>query len=452
MTNDNSIIKKEQPTDNENAVVVNNIILRNVDRTIKDIASWRNAHIAAERIVYPIRQRLYDVYADVELDGHLKGITDKRFKTITNKKIYFKNSAGQKVDALDELLKKPAFRRLKREILKTIMWGITGFEFIPGKEFEWVEIPRKHIKPEYKIIAKEQTGFEGVEYDKMPNVIVIGDPHDLGLLLHCSPYALWKRGGFADYAQFVEIFGQPVRIFEYDAYDIKTKNEVQNVADNAGGAMSLIIPKQAGFRMEDGKTANANGDLQTQFVKCLNDEMSVIVLGNTQTTTSSEGSGYAQSKEHGEQQDEFTNDDMDFLLQHLNDDKFIKLLQSYGYPVAGGEFAFETVVDAAKLTSRIEVDKEVAKLVPIDDDYFYDTYHIPKPANYNELKAKMEEDRQAQNQPPSAPVKEKVKSKKAKAEKPDDADDELEDLSAEDGVGWFNRFRTAMADFFAPAP
>lgn len=447
MKNDNSpVISKEQPTDNENAVVINQIIIRNIDRTTKDIASWRASHIAAERIIYPIRQRLYDHYADVELDGHLKGITDKRFKCITNKKIYFKDSAGKKVDELDALMKKPAFRRFKREVLKTIMWGISGFEFIPGKEFEWCEIPRKHIKPEYRIIAKEQTGFEGYEYEKMPNILVIGEPHDLGLLLNCCPYALWKRGGFADFAQFVEIFGQPVRIFKYNAYDNKTKQEVQAVADSAGGAMSLILPKEADFEMMDGKTTNANGDLQVGFIKALNDEMSVIVLGNTQTTTSSEGSGYAQSKEHGEQQDEFTKDDMDFLLQHLNDDKFLKLLQSYGYPVAGGEFAYEAEVKVAELAGRIEVDKEVAKLVPIGDDYFYDTYHIPKPDNYDELKAKQEEARVAMQKQPVEVEKPKGKSKKPKTEDP-------EDLAAADiDLGMWNKIRAKLADFFDPAP
>ncbi len=211
--------------------------------------------------------------------------------------------------------------------------------------------------------------------------------------------------------------------------------------------MSLILPKQAGFKMEDGKTANANGDLQMQFIKALNDEMSVIVLGNTQTTTSSEGSGYAQSKEHGEQQEEFTKDDMVFELQHLNDAKFLALLQSYGYPVAGGQFCYEEEVDINKLTSRIAVDKEVSKLVPIDDDYFYETYHIPKPDNYDALKAAMEQKQQMQNQPPAAPAKEKVKTKKPKPE------DDVEDLAAEDmELGLWNKIRSKLADFFDPAP
>jgi len=450
----------KQPVENDKAIVVNQIIVRNIDRTMKEISTWRNAHIAAERVIWPIRQRLYDIYKDVELDGHLSGIIEKRFLAVMNKKLTFRRKDKTEVEELDTLIKSMAFRKLRRETLNTILWGVTGVEFVVGKEFAFVEVPRKHIKPEYKIIAKEQYGFEGFEYEKNPNIIVMGEPHDLGLFLKCAPYAIWKRGGFADYAQFVEIFGQPVRIFKYDAYDIKTKNEVQLIADEAGNAMSLIIPNQAQFEMMDGKTANANGDLQSKFIKALNDEMSVIILGNTETTTSSSGSGYAQSKTHGEQQMEITKSDMEYELQYLNSPKFIAILKSYGFPVDGGAFAYEQEANVAMLAERIKVDKELVNIVPISDDYFYETYHIPKPDNYDELKTKMEDDKKLQSgiedEDQNGPAKpgdklpkkngKKAKDKSAKKEDTTDLSDEPGNLSQ------FDKWRMRLADFFAQAP
>lgn len=441
MVNNNIVTK--QPVEDEKAIVINQIVVRNIDRTMKGITTWRNAHIAAERVIYPIRQKLYDLYSDVELDGHLSGLIEKRFGAVLNKKLFFRNTAGEKVESFDALIKSKSFRKFRREVLNTINWGISGAEFIPGKEFEWLPIPRKHIKPELKIIAIEQTGWEGIDYDKMPNLMIMGETHDLGLFLKCAPYAIWKRGGLADYAQFVEIFGQPVRIYEYDAYDIKTKQEVETIAEAAGAAMSLIIPKQANFKMEDGKTANANGDLQSKFVKVLNDEMSVIMLGNTETTTSSQSSGHAQSKIHSKQQMEITKADMEYELQYLNSPQFLSILKSYGFAEAG-EFAHEQEADVVMLADRITIDAALSMIIPINDDYFYDTYNIPKPDNYDELKAKLEESKKQKNLPPVEPPGKPKKDK---------TDPNAEDLFADDiELGRWDKFKLMMADFFAPAP
>ena len=436
----------KQPVENSKAIVINQVILRNVDRTMKDISTWRQSHIAAERVIWPQRQRLYDLYKDVELDGHLTGLIEKRFSAILNKTIYFKNKAGKKVDEVDELIKKKGFRDFRRHILNTILWGIGGAEFIPGEDFSWLEIPRKHLKPEYKIISKEQLGYDGFNYEAMPNIMVMGETHDLGLFLKCAPYALWKRGGFADYAQFVEIFGQPVRIFEYDAYDIETKKQLNDIVENSGSSMALMIPKQAGFKMEDGKTANANGDLQIQFLNALNNEMSVIVLGNTETTSNTNGGSNAKSKTHSQQQMEITNSDMAYELQYLNSPAFIAILKSYGIPVEGGEFTHEQQADEEKLLVKAQVDQILSKLVPLGDDYFYEAYQRPKPDNYDELKQKMEDDKALQLQPKAGDQNSPVAKDKKPVAKDKPA---TKDLSDDENL--WNKFRSRLADFFDPA-
>ena len=40
---------------------------------------------------------------------------------------------------------------------------------------------------------------------------------------------------------------------------------------------------------------------------------------------------------------------------------------------------------------KIEIDTIVSTKVPVGDDYWYTTYGIPKPDNYDELKAEMQE-------------------------------------------------------------
>ena len=86
---------------------------------------------------------------------------------------------------------------------------------------------------------------------------------------------------------------------------------------------------------------------------------------------------------------------MKLLLNTLNSDYFLGILALYGFPVEGGHFIFAQDIDLSALTQRINIDIQLADRVPIDDDYWYVTYGIPKPDNYDELKAKLEETKQA---------------------------------------------------------
>ncbi len=389
--------------------VVHDLTLVSPDRSRKDIKSLKAAVEGAEQTYYPNRVSLYDLYHDVyTIDGFLNGIITKRINNVLNKTLKFTNAKGQVDDDITTLISSKKGRDLITQILESKFWGVSGVEFEVGKEFEFSTIPRKHIKPEKGLITKSQYGFDkdsGFEYHDMPFVWVIGDKNDLGLLLPCSMYAVYKRGNFADWAQYVEIFGQPVRIMKYDAYDTQTKTELNKVLNNSGSSLAMMIPKQADFEMMDGKASNGDGKLQNGFKDACNAEMAICILGNTETTTSSTSSGYAQSKEHGKQQDEITKSDLAFVSNMLNHERFINILKSYGLAVEGGKFEYELELDLVALKTRKEIDEFVATKVPIGDDYWYETYGIPKPENYEALKKEIEaknEELKANSQQPIA--------------------------------------------------
>ena len=432
--------KEKAPLKTE--LIVNDIRLISVDRTMKDIKSFRTALRTAESIYFPNRTRLYDLYEDVLLDGHLTGIMQKRIDEVLNKELQF-ISNDKEVEGMEDLLQSEKFIEIMREIMLSKFWGLSGLEFQPGAELDFKVIPRKHIRPEAGIISLEQSGYEGTEYNKVSNIFVIGKPRDFGLLLQCSVYAIYKKGCFADYAQYVELFGQPIRVAKYDAHDIKTKTQLKQVLDEAGSSLALMIPKQAEFEIMDGKTSNSDGQLQLGLINGCNDEMSVVILANTETTTNSKGGSNAKSKEHGKQQLAVTKADMKFLLGKLNSKKFLDILASYGLPVAGGYFKFEKEIDIAALAEKVVIDSTVAMQVPIGDDYWYDTYGIPKPDNYDELKAKMEADKQTEINNPKPAI---GKEQPAKTNKKPSQND------AEANMSFIDKLRNSLADFFAPAP
>jgi len=421
-------------------VVINDMTLVAPNRNRKDAANLKASIQRAESIYVPNRTQLYDLYHDIlTIDGHLSGIIKKRTDAVKNKRIHYTDKNGKKVDAYNDLIKSKKFRRLITLMMESKYWGISPVQFIVGEKFDFVEIPRKHVRPEKGVITKSQYDYTGTDYTNDKFINVIGDPKDLGVLLQCSLYALYKRSGFGDFAQYVEMFGQPVRIIYYDAYDTQTKNELRKILNESGGSLAMMVPKQAKFEMLDGKTSNGTGELQISLIGACNDEMSIAVVGNTETSKSSKSSGYAQSKTHENQQFEITKSDLAFIEEELNEQWFKDVLAAYGFPV-DGKFEFEKEIDLEKLKVRMEIDKFVAEKVPVSDDYFYETYAIPKPDNYDELKAKQEADKLALQQQINEPAIPSTQSSKSPDVKAKIIDRKPKPKSLSDGIDTLLRF------------
>ncbi len=399
-------------------LIINDLTVIAPNRNAKDIGTLKEGVIFAENVYYPNRVQLYDLYHDVlSMDGYLTGIVQKRIDNVLNKSLKFIENSGKVGDDNTKMISGAKGRFIITKILESIIWGTSGMEFLVGKELNVVEIPRKHIKPEKGVITKQQYGVSienNFVIDDMPFVWVVGEKNDLGLLLGCSMYAIYKRGTFGDYAQYVEIFGQPVRIIKYDAYDTKTKQELKQLLDNSGSSLAMMLPKQADFEMMDGKTNNGDGQLQLGLIKACDDAMGICILGNTETTSSSKASGFAQAKEHAKQQNEILKSDMAFVANMLNSEKFLSILKSYGYST-DGTFVYDKELDLNELKLRMEVDTFVSSKVPVGDDYWYETYGIEKPENYEELKAKMEQEEEEEEPEPNPDDEETKEPKDAKS-------------------------------------
>lgn len=396
----------EQNTPNASnfKVITTSVNIRSNDRSKKDVKTWRNAHISAESITLPQRVSLYNVYADILLDGHLFGIVRKRIDTVLNKRLCFR--IGEKpVEQMEKLTNTKVFRSIIEEILMSKMWGISGLEFIPGTKLAFNKIPRKHIKPHKKLISIEQIGDFGPSYDGVPNLWIIGEPDDLGLLLPCGFYALLKKGTITDWAEYIELFGSPLVAMYYDAGDRQTELALDKVLDTMGNSTRIKLPNQAKLDVKDGKSSNGNGDLQNQFRKAMNEEMSIVILGNTETTASSSSSGYAQSQTHSEQQLEIIKSDMLDVVDYLNSEQFMAILRSYGYPVDGGSFEYDREIDINYMAAKIKIDKELAAMgLPMSSEYLYETYAVDKPAENSNLLSASAKNAQTDKPAPQLPA------------------------------------------------
>ncbi|WP_161499395.1 phage portal protein family protein [Flavipsychrobacter stenotrophus] len=366
--------------------VTQEMVLRSVNRSKKDVRTWRTAIVAAESVYVPNTVPLYDLYTDILLDAHLSGLIKKRISSVRNKKMVFK-VGEDKVDEMDSLIQSKAFSDVIKQIMLAKMWGISGMEFIPGERLTFNEIPRKHIKTKtQKIVYEQWDNDNGVFYPDYQNIWVVGEPGDLGLLSICGFYALLKKGAISHWAEYVELYGSPVMVLKYGGNDLQSRKVGQGIVDKAGNSLKIVIPKEMDFQLVDGKTSNGNGDLQEKIVERLNQEMSLIITGNTETSTNGKGGTGGKSVVHSNEQKQLIKDDMDDVLDLLNSDKFLAILATYGYPVTGGNFEYVGEIDIEFLQQKIRVDLPLLQAgLPVSAKYLYETYNIPMPEKGDQI-------------------------------------------------------------------
>ena len=202
--------------------------------------------------------------------------------------------------------------------------------------------------------------------------IEIGEPYDLGLFISAAQYVLYKRGGFGDWANFVEVFGQPIIDAEWDGYDEKQRLQLEEALNRMGNGGKITRPAGTKINLLENR-ANANGDLQLHFVNKLNAEISKVILGQTETTESSASSGYAQSQIHAQVEDDINISDINYARRGLNT-RFIEIMIALGIPgVEGGRFiVHEEPVQQLSAKEKLNMDIALVRdlQLPVDDDYF----------------------------------------------------------------------------------
>lgn len=364
-------------------VLINNynIHIRTADRTSKDIQGYNNALRSAEASPLETRSELLDLMTDVERDPVLSSLMDKRCMAVTNTKLRYVRD-GKDVEEMLPIIKSPAFKRLLREVVRSRFYPTTLIESYFKPSYDMWVIPRKHVRPYAGIIAYNQWDNSGFSYKEghfLNTLIELGEPDEFGLLVKAIPYVIYKRGCLGDWAQYAEIFGMPTRVGKYNGYDDATRIALKKALDEAGSALSIIIPEGANLDLKYPTTTSGSSDLYKALKDACDEQLSILFLGQTETTKSSSSSGYAQSKVHAGTEDEINADDRAYVISVL-DTQFKHVLQQHGFPVESGEWLWDFGREQISLKDRVDIDTKLVDMgLPVDDDYFYETYGIPKP-------------------------------------------------------------------------
>jgi len=388
----------KKKTDN---IQILNYTLTQVDRSAKGIKEWRNALQSAENITNPRRKLLLDLYDEIILDTHLSAVMEKRKLNVLNSEIKFFDASGKENENIKTIINMPFFRQMCWDILDKIPFGFSliYFDSLSIEGVGYNLIPRKNVLPERSIVIKEAYDDEGENFAVPPTsnyTIFAGQQRNLGLLAKAAPYVIFKKNAMQDWSTFAEIFGFPFRKATYSNGDIETANLLNKIMEATSRATHIVAPEGCNIEFVEAKGASSGGvDIFKELSKFCDEQVSKLFLGNTMTTDA-QGGNY-KGEVHQNSELSFAESDKLYLLSELNTE-FIKILECFGFKANGGYFNFVIEKDNTALNQRFLIDSQLAGLIPIDDDYFYETYGIPKPSkNTIDKPAEDEPDKTKQN-------------------------------------------------------
>ena len=403
-------------------IIINQIEVRPVNRQILDIEKWRTALKSADM---GRRTALFNLYEDILTDGVLGDAIDKRIRAITGADITFQYADGSESEDMIDFIDTEDFEYLLIEVAKAMFWEISLIEpTFGGNGMQIYSVPRKHIRPETKTIAKMENDPVGnISYDGLDVIEVISREHKHGLILRACPYAIFKRGGIGDWAQMVELFGMPQRIGKYNIYDVEARKALQDAFNNQGAASTLIVPAETQIETTL-NTGTAGGTLYKDFIATMDEQILITILSQTMTTK--DGASRSQGQVHKEVEEEVNKHDLRFVQRVLNH-KLKPILERRGFPVKDGSFVFPKAIEGLTIDQIISL----SGVLPIPAYYVQERWGIPAAEKTDAILQR--------NQPePGTDEPDNEKDKKPPKEK------ELSDTER----SWFMR----LFDFFAFAP
>lgn len=363
--------------------VFNQLIIKAPHRKSHDVGSWRNALQSADsgRV-----KTLFDLYEDLLIDGVLADAVSKRIDAVTNSELTFQDASGKEVDEITTFINTPGFEELLTQIINTKFWGRSGVELEFTEEGMRVfEIPRKHINLDTEEILRQDTDVTGIPYEGDDNILVLGKKRDFGLFLKTAPLIIYKRGGFGDYAQWLEIFGMPQRVGKYSSYDIESRQLLTQALEQAGSAPYIVIPKESEVETTNNTGSGNSGTSYNDFRKACNEEALITILGQTLTTVSGDKGARSLGEVHQDVAANKYKSDIRFVGGVLNH-YLLPMLERRGFPVKGGKFVFPEDTEPLTVSDIVQL----SKIIKIPTMFLHDKYGIPVPSKGDDIAGAVE--------------------------------------------------------------
>ena len=358
--------------------------LQTENLTRNDLKTWRWAWQQAINVEQPRRTKLYNIYTDVDVDGHLTGCVEQRTGFVMNKGFKITDRNGNEMDNVKELFEAPWFKVWMRLSLESIYQGNSLIELGPvitvddKPVFSHIKlVPRTHVIPEFGVIIRSendtwQSGFDYRTGAVSWNVTEAGGTHDLGLYLKCALQTIPKKNMASFWDMFGEIFGIPLRIGTTTSRDPKEFDKLEKLLRNMGAASYGLFPEGTTIDIKESTRGDAYNVYDRRIERC-NSELSKAIL--TQTMTVDNGASLSQSKVHENMLDNLINKDAD-MIRDLVNWQLIPRMIYHGFPVKGCRFEWDDSVTYTP-EQQVAYERMVMEHFEVDPKYVIEKYQMP---------------------------------------------------------------------------
>ena len=353
--------------------------------TRKDIGNWRQAWQMAINVDSPNRQRLYDIYTDVDIDLHLSGCVGQREGLVMASSFKIVDENGNKDEEAAAFFNTQWFRLLMKYALDANYWGHSLIELgnlttdIGGRPtYDGVKlIPRKHVIPEYHRVITDlgQDWTTGIDYRQPPFadwLIEVGQPEDLGLYLKAASQTIPKKNALAFWDTFAEIFGMPMRIAHTTTRDDKELAKMEKMMAEMGTEGWGLFQEGTDIQVVESTKGDAF-NVYDKRIDRANTELSKLIL--LQTMTIEDGSSLSQSETHLKVFENVVNADCTMLADIINTQLIPRMIR-HGFPLQGLHFEWDDSVDYTPEQQKA-FEEMILNNFEVDGSYFTEKYNIP---------------------------------------------------------------------------
>lgn len=340
-----------------------------------------------------------------EKDSHLFAELDKRKRALIGVDYYLEPpsnpSPQEKADTeyLQQMLEEGGWiKSLIKSMADAILKGFSLHELAWSRELgEWfVEVPEyrdpswfmTHPERRNELRLRDST-YEGQElwafgWIKHIHPAKSGYISRAGLVRQLIWPFIFKNYSVRDLAEFLEIYGLPLRIGQYPAGasdDEKRAllNAVMSIGHNAGG----IMPK--GMVMEFESAATGQADPFELMINWAEKSMSKVILGGTLTTQADgKSSTNALGNVHNEVRQELRDSDLELIAETLTRDLVAPLYalncKSYRSHRRHPRLVFDTTEPEDLRALAYPLRAFVGMGMQVPQDWLHEKTRIPKPA------------------------------------------------------------------------
>lgn len=298
------------------------IVEHSKQRIVPNLEYYVNSLESAMSRIIQNRIILYDSYTQsLMIDDIVNSLIEKRLDNITNKQIKCFNLEGEMVDNINNFLDSPRFLDFIKDLVLVKFWGFSVFEFDSIKWndlllFEYTKIPIKHINPYTKEVLKYQYDEIGESYEDRQDVLMVGNPDDLGLLSKVTYLSILNRLSTFNWSAYSDLASNNFMMIK--SRMISDDEEIERLQTDymkSAKRGSMSIPEGVEIDFENQSSSQQN-QLFEGYYDMVRERLSVLILGNTMTSV--DGGSYSQSMVHqSEQTKKYTSDEV-FVENILN--------------------------------------------------------------------------------------------------------------------------------------